>query len=151
MVLPIGMVMGLNFASDLLGGIAQSNQQRAQAQVYKQNAANLRHNAKQTRLLGAINEDILRAQNRASVARSAAALSEAGMGESATAATALAGSASALEQNVLNNRYQTESEAENYLYQARLAEANARAAKRKSKNLFNSGLINGISSALTVI
>lgn len=151
MVLPIGMVMGLNFASGLLGGIQKSNQANAQAQVYKQNAANFRKNAVQTRFAGAVNEDILRAQNRANLSRSNTALNEAGMGESPTAATALASAASAMEQNVLDARYKTESEAENYLYQARVADANARAAKRKARNAFRSGLISGISSALCVL
>lgn len=151
MVLPIGVSMGLNFASGLLGGIAQSNKANAQAASYKQTAANYRQNAAQTRLVGAMNEDILRAQNRANLARSYAAAAEAGMGESPTMMSAMATNASALEQNVLNARYQTETEAENYLYQARVAEANARNAKKKSKNLFNSGLISGISSALSVL
>lgn len=151
MVLPIGVAMGLNFASGLLKGAAQSNKAKAEANAYRQSAANYRHNATKTRLSGAVNEDILRAQNRANLARSSAALSEAGMGESPTAASALAATASAMEQNVLNSRYQTENEAENYLYQARIADANARALKKKSGNMFRSGLINGISSAFSVM
>lgn len=151
MVLPIGVTMGLNFASGLLGGIAKSNQARATAAVYKQNAANYRQNAAQVRLIGAMNEDIMRAQNRANLSAATTAAAEAGMGESPTMASAVATTAAALEQNVLNARYQTESEAENYLYQARVADAEARRAKKKSHNLFRSGLISGISSAISVL
>ncbi len=150
MVLPIGVAMGLNFTSGLLGGIAKSNEAKKLATGYKQNAAYNRYNAAQTRLRGAMDEDAMRKSNRSHLAQSSAVMAEAGMGESATATSALATAASGMEQNVLNKRYQTEAEAENLLYQARLEDAKARAAKKKSRNMFRSGLINGISSALNV-
>ena len=150
MVLPIGVAMGLNFTSGLLGGIAKSNQAKKQAAGYRQSAANYRYNAAQTRLRGAMNEDAMRAKNRGDLALSSAKMAEAGMGESPTAMSAMATAASGMEQDVLNKRYQNETEAENYLYQAKIEDAKAHAAKKKSRNMFRSGLINGISSALNV-
>ena len=142
--------MGINFASGFLKGVEDSNRASVQAQNLWQQANIYRRNAALVRLSGALNEDALRSQNRAVIARSATAGGEAGMGESETFATALAATAARLEQNVLNSRYQTESEAMNYLYQAEVAEVSARQQKKKSKNLFQSGLMNGIYSAFNV-
>ena len=142
--------MGINFASNFLKGVDDSNKASVQAQNSWQQANIYRRNAALVRLSGARNEDALRSQNRAVMARAATAGGEAGMGESETFASALASTAARMEQNVLNSRYQTESEAMNYLYQANVAEAAAHQQKKKSKNLFNSGLINGIYSAFNV-
>ena len=70
------------------------------------------------------------------------------MGESPTTATALATTSSALEQNILNRRYETESAAENYLYQARLAEEEARQYKKTGSNMFVSNMLSGLASAV---
>lgn len=139
--------IGVNFASRFLQGVADSHKAAVQAADYREQANIYRRNAALLRLNGAINEDIMRTQNRAYTARSSAAAGEAGMGESETFATALATTAAALEQNVLNARYQVESEAMNYLYQANVAEENARQLKKKGRNYFQNGLMNGMMGA----
>jgi len=151
MALGLGVIAAINFASSYLNGVKNRNQALQQANSYAQQADIFRQNAAKTRLNGALNEDVLRAQNRSYLSRGLAAAGEAGMAESPTLMSLLSTSASALEQNVLNQRYQTESEAENYLYQARVAEYNAHQNRKKSRNVFKSGLINGIGSALTSI
>lgn len=151
MALNIAVAMGLNFASGFLKGIGESNAAKVEAANYAQQAVIYQRNAAVTRINGARNEDVMRSQNRAYLANAAATAGEAGMGESPTMVSQLATSGAALEQNVLNQRYQTESEAENYLYQARVAEENARQAKKKSKNKFINGLVSGASSALLLL
>lgn len=141
---------GINFASRFLQGIGESNQAKTALQIYANQADIYRQNAARTRLIGAYNEDMMRAQNRAYTAKARAAAGEAGMGESETFATALAHTASGLEQNVLNARYQTESEAMNYLYQAAIADENARQMKKKSRHRFQNALINGIYGAMNI-
>jgi len=141
---------GINFASNFLQGLQESRQAVRSANAYAANANIYRQNAARIRLLGAYNEDRLRRQNRAYVANSRAAANEAGMGESETFATALAQTAAGLEQNVLDARYQTESEAMNYLYQADVAEANARQLKKNSRNRFQNALLSGVYGALNV-
>ncbi len=140
---------GISFASGFLSGTQEQQAYRQKAQQAYREAAIYRKNAATVRLNGALNEDSMRAKNRATMAVSSAAMGEAGMGESPTTTTALATSASAMEQNVLNTRYQTESEAENYLYQARTAEENARRYKKKGRNSFMNSMLSGASSALT--
>lgn len=150
MSLSIGALMGINFASGFLDGVKQSYAYKQSAYDYQRQAASFRRNAYLTRLSGALNEDVSRAQNRAYLSRANAAAAEAGMSESPTFISSLATSASALEQNVLNDRFYTESKAENYLYQARVADANARMLKKRSRHAFQNGLISGIGSALGV-
>lgn len=140
---------GINFASGFFRGVGESNAAYYKADDYNQQADILRKNAYLTRLNGARNEDVLRTQNRAYLSRATAAANETGMGESPTMMSAFATSLSMLEQNVLNERYKVESEAENYLYQANVASYNARQMRKKSRNAFRSSLISGISSALT--
>lgn len=142
--------IGVNFASKFLQGTADRNKAYAQAADYAEQANIYRRNAALLRLNGALNEDVMRSQNRAYTARSLTAAGEAGMGESETFATALATTAAALEQNVLNARYQVESEAANYLYQANIAEENARQLRKKGRNYFQSSLMSGITSAFDV-
>ena len=150
MSLSIGALMGINFASGFLDGVKKSYAYKQSAYDYQQQAAAFRRNAYLTRLSGALNEDVSRLQNRAYLSRANAAAAEAGMSESPTFISALSFSASALEQNVLFDRFYTESKAENYLYQARVADANARMLKKRSRHAFQNGLINGIGSALGV-
>lgn len=141
---------GINFASRFLQGIGDSNQAKTASQVYAGQADIYRKNAARVRLLGAYNEDMLRAQNRAYTAKARATAGEAGMGDSETFASALAHTAAGLEQNVLNTRYRTESEAMNYLYQAAIADENARQMKKKSRHRFQNALVSGIYGALNV-
>ena len=109
------------------------------AEIYRRNAQILRQK-------GAFNEDLLRAQKRATLAENSAVLSEVGMAESPTSVSHLATTSSALEQNILNERYAVETEAENYLYQSQLALNNAKNVKSKGRNAFVSNLIGGMSS-----
>lgn len=150
LTLGTGALAGISFASNFLKGYSAYGQAKQEAAVYGQQAASYQRNAARVRLVGSLNENIARSQQRAYIARGAAAAGEAGMGESPTTAAALATSYAALEQNILNQRYQVESEAENYLYQARVAEENARQLKKKGKNRFTSGLLSGINGALNV-
>ncbi len=131
------------FASGFLKSLNDTKTYKAQAKMYEQQAALYRRNAKNTRLTGSLNENMMRSQQRATLAQSSAASGEAGMGYSPTAAKSLATSAGALEQNILNERYQVESEAENYLYMAAVAEENARQMRKKSKHSFGKSVIGG--------
>ncbi len=139
------VVMGLNFASNFLKSEQGRQQYLAQAEIELQNAEILRQNAYMVRAVGSRNEDVSRAQNRAYLASNMAIAGEGGIGESPTLLSAITSSAMALEQNVLNDRYKVESQAENYLYQARVAEENARQLKKKSSNSFASSMLSSVS------
>lgn len=139
---------GINFASGFLKGKQEEYEAKVQAKLALNNAAIYRKNASTVRLNGSLNEDMMRSQKRAAVASAAAAAGEAGMGESPTTTTALATTSAALEQNILNERYRVESEAENYLYQARLAEEQARQHKKAGKNKFMNSMLGGLTSSL---
>ena len=140
------LIAGLAFGSGFLNGIGAYNQAKAQARSYKQQAEIYRRNAQILRQKGAFNEDLLRAQKRATLAENSAVLSEVGLAESPTSVSHLATTSSALEQNILNERYAVETEAENYLYQSQLALNNAKNVKSKGRNAFVSNLIGGMSS-----
>ena len=140
---------GVNFASGFLKGKEEQNQYEKKAQLALQNAQVYRQNAANIRLSGAQNEDAMRSQKRATVASASAAAGEAGMGESPTTTTALATTSAALEQNILNERYRVESEAENYLYQAMVEEANAKQYRKEGQNRFSGNLLSGLSSSLS--
>ncbi len=146
----VALAAGVNFAAGFLKSRSEGDAYRVQAANYQQDAALYRRNARLARQAGAYNEDVSRAQQRAVRAMGAAAAGEAGMGESATTATALMTTYNAFEQNILAARYQVESEAENYLYQARVADENARQMKKKAKHKYRSSILGGISSALKV-
>ena len=140
---------GLSFASDFLRGVDESHQYKMAGANYEQQAQLYRKNAHISRLKGSLNENNMRSQKRAYIAQATASAGEAGMAESPTMATALATTSSAYEQNILNKRYEVETEAENYLYQARIADENARQMKKKSRHSFRNSLIKGISSGLS--
>lgn len=146
-----GLASGISFAANFLGALQESNQAIVDTALYQQNAETYRRNARLARRTGAYNEDIYRAQQRAQMAQGAAALGEAGMGESPTSAAVLATSYDALEQNILAARYQVESEAENYLYQARVQDENARLAKKKSKNRWGKAFLSGATGSLNML
>lgn len=149
MAIGLAVTIGaLNFASGFLQGKQAENEYKAKAEQLRQQAAVYRRNAATVRMNGALNEDAMRSQKRATIASAAAAAGEAGMGESPTTTTALATTSSALEQNILNRRYETESEAENYLYQARVAEEEARQYRKTASNMFVSNMLSGLSSAV---
>ena len=138
------LIMGLNFASNFLKSEQDRQSYLASADIELQNAEILRHNAYITRAIGARNEDVLRAQNRAYLANNRAIAGEAGIGESPTLMSAIATSSNALEHNVLNERYKVESQAENYLYQARIKEENANQLREKAGNSFASSLLSSV-------
>ena len=142
MAYTVAMMYGAKFVSNFLKSEYETKQYLLEADQELQNAEVLRKNAYSVRSVGARNEDVSRLQNRAYLASNRAIAYEAGIGESPTLMSSLATSASALEQNVLYDRYKIESEAENYLYQARVSEENARQLKKKYKNSFGSSLLN---------
>jgi hypothetical protein len=150
MVAPV-LIAGLAFTSSFLSGIGAYNQAKAQASSYKQQAEIYRRNAQILRQKGAMNEDIMRSQKRATMAEKTAALGEVGMSESPTTVSHLATTSSALEQNILNERFAVESEAENYLYQSQLALSNAKKAKSKGRNAFASSFVGGLSSGFNYL
>lgn len=150
MVAP-ALIAGLAFTSSFLNGVNDYNIAKAQAQSYKQQAETYRRNAQILRRKVSLNEDFMRAQKRASLAENSASLSEAGMGESPTTISHLATTSSALEQNILNERYAVETEAENYLYQSRVALANAKKVKSKGRNSFASNFVGGLSSGFNYL
>ena len=145
MVAPL-LVAGLAFTSSFLSGLGTYNQAKAQASSYKQQAEIYRRNAQILRHKGALNEDMLRSKKRASLAQSYAALGEVGMSESPTTISHLATTSNALEQNILNERYAVETEAENYLYQSMLSLGKAKQAKSSGRNAFVSSMVSGLSS-----
>lgn len=142
---------GVNFASGFLKGLSLKNDEDTQAQLHLQNAQTYRQNAQNVRLAGSLNENSMRSQKRSAIASSLAAAGEAGMAESPTTTSAVATTSSALEQNILNQRYQVESQAENYLYQAMIEEENAKQRKKQGQNQFNSSMLSGLSSAITTL
>lgn len=144
MAVSLAVIYALKFASSFLKTTAQNQQYKIEAENELQNAEILRLNAHLVRRSGAINEDVARSQNRAYIAENMAIAGEAGIGDSPTTMTALSTSWSALEQNVLNARYSVESEAENYLYQAKIKESNAKALKKKA-NSFGNTLLSSVS------
>lgn len=121
---------GINFASGFLKGKQEEYEAKVQAKLALNNAAIYRKNAARVRLNGSLNEDMMRSQKRAAVAQQPRRRAKRAWAESPTTTTALATTSAALEQNILNERYRVESEAENYLYQARLAEEQARPAQK---------------------
>ena len=139
--------MGINFAKGFLSGVRESNQAYYQAADYEKQAEIFKKNADAVQLNGAMNEDILRSKNRLYISNGIASANEVGMGESPTMMTVLTQTNTLLEQNVLNERYKMESEAEKYLYQARVMAHNAHKMRKKADGAFRSGLIDGISSA----
>ncbi len=147
MMIEAAVVMGaINFASGFFKSLDESNQAVIQAAEYKQNAISYRMNARLARKAGAMNEDMQRSQNRAQLAQGAAAAGEAGMGTSTTTAMALQNAYLGMEQNVLLGRFDTESKAFNYLYQAQVADENARQLKKKSKNRFFKATLAGVNN-----
>lgn len=148
MINALAINAGLGFVSGFLKGYRNTQAARQQASVYAYEAQAYRRNAARVYAAGALNEDILRSGQRATVSKGAAAAGEAGMGESPTTVAALATTYGALEQNILNQRYEMSSEAENYLYQARIADENQRQMKKKARHAFGSALISGISGGL---
>ena len=141
MVYTAAMLYGAKFVSNFLKSEQENKKYLIEAETELLNAEILSGNAHNIRNVGALNEDVSRSKNRAYLAQNRAIAGEAGIGESPTLMSSLATSASALEQNVLNDRYKIESEAENYLYQSRVSRENANQLKKRYKNSFTSSLL----------
>jgi hypothetical protein len=151
MITPTMALAGINFASEFLQGLKAAEASKQYATQYANQAAVARQNAATVRQNGAINEDTMRSSQRAEVAEQRAAAGEAGMAESPTTALAVATTAAKSEQNILTERYKVENEAENYLYQARVADENARVQRKKARNLFTNSVISGIGNAFSLM
>lgn len=113
--------------------LGEKDAYREQAAAQMQQAAVYRRNAMIVRQNGSLKENSMRSEKRATVASMSAMAGENGMGESPTTVTALATVSAGMENNILYDRFRGESEAENYLYQARIAEEQASNLKKKSK------------------
>ena len=147
MSVSIGAMVAYNFASSFLQSKLEENEYDNLINRYGNEAYIYRLNARNIRMNGARNEDVLRAKNRAYVASSRALAGENGMGESPTTMSSISNAMSSLEQNVFDERYRIESEAENYLYQANVLDLNRRLLKKEKSNAFTRSLINaGLSS-----
>lgn len=129
--------------SAIASGIEQHNQLKGQSKALKQQARLLEQQEKRTRLEGSLNEDAQRAQNRQAMANSRAMMSEMGIGDSVTAINVLAQDAANAEQNALNMRYRTDTEAANYQQQAGDARFGAKQAKKQARRAFYMGLLQG--------
>ncbi len=134
-------IMALTSAA--VQGISSYQQAKSQASAMKANAGILEQNARQTRLEGALNEDVQRRQNRQELSKLRAAMGEMGIGDSATAIGSLAQDASNAEQNALNIRYKTETAANSILQQASDLRFNAKQTKKQGKNAFFMGMLSG--------
>lgn len=142
-------LMALAAASATAAGIEQQNQLKGQAKQLKQQANALDEQASRTRLEGSLNEDVQRAQNRQAMSASRALMGEMGIGDSITATGVLAQDAANAEQNALNMRYKTESEAANYQQQAGNARFGAAQAKKQARRAFYMGLLQGGANAFS--
>ena len=151
MALPITTAVGVNLVSGLLQAVNKKDVAKGQSNYYRQQADGYRKNARQIRLKGAREEDQQRALNRKELANYSATAEEAGLGESPTYMSDLVSKAAYMEQNLRDNRAQTENDARQALYQAKVAENKARAIRKNSRNVFTSNLIKGISSALRML
>ncbi len=142
----MGVMAGV---STVLNGYQSYQQGKAQAAAYSANAETLRQNAAQVRAEGALNEDTMRSQNRQQLASTRALMGEMGMGDSATSVGVLAQDSANAEQNVLNQRYQTETTARNYMQQAANMDYEAKLAKRQGKNAFTMSLLSGTANGVS--
>lgn len=142
---------GLGVASSIAKGIATQNQMEAQANALEANAEILQRNAAQKRLETSLNEDTQRRKNKLALAKSRAAMAEAGISEGGTAIGVIGQSAADAEQDALNLRYQGESEAVNYLNNAKIMNANAENYREAGQNAFTTGLISGAFSGLSAL
>ena len=143
-----GVMGGLAAVQTVVNGYQAYRQGKAQADAYNANADILRKNAAQIRLEGALNEDVTRSQNRQQMASTRALMGEMGMADSATSVGVLAQDAANAEQNVLNQRYQTETTARNYMQQAADLNYEAKLAKRQGKNAFRMSLLAGAANGV---
>lgn len=143
------IMAGTAIAGAALQGYGKYQQAKSESKSYAAQAAVAEENAKQTRLLGAINEDRKREANRQQLSKMRAAIGEMGIGDSATAIGSLAQDAAAAEQNALDIRYQTASEANNLLQQGANLRFGAKAAKKQGRNAFYMGLIQGMGNGVS--
>lgn len=147
---PTNWIANAGIAEPSIEGYEQYKQGKADQKAFDENAKILRNNAARKRLETSLNEDIMRSQHRQRMSKARAAMAEAGMITSATTSGVLGQMGAELDQNALNLRYQGETEAINYMNQARLQNYYGKAAAAKGRNAFKMGLLkSGIKAAMT--
>ena len=136
-------------AATVASGYQSYKQGKEQQEAYNKNADILRQNAARKRLENSLNEDILRQENREKMSKARAAMNEAGMITSATTTGVLGQMGGELEQNVMNQRYLGETEAVNYMNQARMQNYYGKAAAASGRNAFKMSFIKAGINAIT--
>lgn len=148
--LELAVVAGaLSVASTVAGGYQQKQAGEAEKKALDVNAEILRRNAKQARMEGSINEDIERAKDRKELSQARSSIAEIGMESSATNTGVLAQEAANNESNALSQRYASETEANNYIANSRLAEYYGSQAQKRGKKAFYMSMISGVGDGLT--
>lgn len=129
--------------AEVIKGIGEYQQGKAEKQAYDANAEILRNNAARKRLETSLNEDIARSNARRNLARMEAAAAENGQIDSPTMSGLLGQAAADEEQNILNRRYAGMSEAENYDNQAKLQNYYGKQAAANGRNAFKMSFLTG--------
>ena len=111
--------LGLTAAAAGMSAYSSYQSGKATERAYKAQAEQDENNARQKALETSINEDTMRKENRAKLARMSAAQSEAGL-DGGTATTSFMSSFRNAEQDAMNLRYQGMSQWQNYKNQAAL-------------------------------
>ena len=111
--------LGLTAAAAGMSAYSSYQGGKAQERAYKAQAEQDENNARQKSLETSINEDTMRKESRAKLARMSAAQSEAGL-DGGTATTSFMSSFRNAEQDAMNLRYQGMSQWANYKNQAAL-------------------------------
>ena len=111
--------LGLTAAAAGMSAYSSYQGGKAQEMAYKAQAEQDENNARQKALETSINEDTMRKESRAKLARMSAAQSEAGL-DGGTATTSFMSSFRNAEQDAMNLRYQGMSQWQNYKNQAAL-------------------------------
>lgn len=128
-------------AATVAGGYSSYRQGKELQKAYDKNADILRQNAAKKRLETSLNEDIIRSQNRQKMSKARAAFAEAGMATSATTSGVLGQMGADQENNALLTRYQGETEAVNYMNQARMQNYYGKSAAAQGRNAFKMSIL----------
>lgn len=142
------VMTGLAIADAANQGYSNYQLAKGQSKSYKEEARRLKENAAQTYMEGSINEDRTREQNRQTLSKMRAAIGEMGMSESATAIGSLSQDAAAAEQNALDIRYKTNTEANNYIQAASDSKFMSKQARTQGKNKFVMNLLQGAGNSV---
>lgn len=128
-------------AATMAGGYSSYRQGKELQKAYDKNADILRQNAAKKRLETSLNEDIIRSENRQKMSKARAAFAEAGMATSATTSGVLGQMGADQENNALLTRYQGETEAVNYMNQARMQNYYGKSAAAQGRNAFKMSIL----------